>query len=78
MRMMKDYHDLSFKCDVLLLGECFEQFRNSGAKNNGLSTSHYLIARSLIWDAMLSLKKVEYELISDADMYLFFVLLILQ
>ena len=34
--------------------------------------SHYLSAPDLSWDAMLNMTKVELELISDADMYLFF------
>ena len=28
MKMMKDYHDLYFKCDGLLLSDVFETFRN--------------------------------------------------
>ena len=34
--------------------------------------SHYLSALALSWDLMLRMTKVELELISDADMYLFF------
>ena len=30
---MKDYHDLYLKCDVLLLAEVFEKFRNNSLKN---------------------------------------------
>ena len=28
MKTMKDYHDLHLKCDVLLLADMFERFRN--------------------------------------------------
>ena len=32
MKTMKDYHDLYLKCDVLLLAQVFEKFRNNGLK----------------------------------------------
>ena len=41
-------------------------------KNYELYLSHYLSASALISDAMLNMKKVELELISDADLHLFF------
>ena len=41
---MKDYHNLSLKCDVLLLANVFERFRNTSLKNYGLCPSHYLSA----------------------------------
>ena len=65
---MNDYHDLYLKCDVLLL----EKFRNNSLKNYGLCTSHYLSAPALSWDALLNMRKVDLENISNADMYLFF------
>ena len=37
-----------------------------------LVVSHYLSTSALSWDAMLSITKVELDLISDVDMYLFF------
>ena len=43
MKAMKDYHDLYFKCDVLLL-TVFKKCRNSSLKKFGLCTSHYLSA----------------------------------
>ena len=41
-------------------------------KNYGLCPSQYLSGSALIWDTILNITKVELELISDADMYLFF------
>ena len=72
MKTMKDYRDLYLKCDVLLLADVFEKFRNNSLKNYGLFLSHYLSASALGWDAMLYMTKVELELISDPDMYIFF------
>ena len=72
MKMMKDYHDLYLKCDVLLLAVISEKFRNSSLKNYGLYSSHYLSAAALSWDAILNMTKVDIELISNTDMYLFF------
>ena len=72
MKTMKDYHDLYLTCDVLLLADVFGKFRNNSLKNYGLCPSHYLSAPVLSWDAMLNLTKVELELITDPDMYIFF------
>ena len=57
MKTMRDYHDLYLKCDVLLLADVFEESRNNSLKNYGLCPNHYLIAPSLIWDAMLNMMK---------------------
>ena len=35
MKTMKDYHDLYLKCDILLLADVFEKFRNNSLKNYG-------------------------------------------
>ena len=69
---MKDYNDLYLKCDVLLLADVFEKFKNDSLKNYGLFLSHYLSAPSLSWDAMLNMTKVKLELIPDPVMYIFF------
>ena len=39
---MRDYHDLSLKCDVSLLANVFEKFTNGSLKNYGLYSSNYL------------------------------------
>ena len=41
-------------------------------KNYGLCPSHYLNAPALSRDAMLNMKKIKLEHISDPDMYIFF------
>ena len=63
MKKMKDYYDLHLKCDVLLLADVFEKFRNNCLKNYGLCSSHYLSAPALRWDAILNMTKVKFELV---------------
>ena len=72
MKTIKDYHDLYLKCDVLLLADVFQKFRNNSLKNYGLCPSHYLSAPCLTCDEMLKMTKIELKLISDLDMYIFF------
>ena len=67
MKTMKDYHDLYLKCDVLLLADVFEKFRNRCLENYGLYPSHYLSAPVLSWDAILSMPKFNLDLILDVD-----------
>ena len=55
-----------------MLCDVFENFRNSSLKDYGLSPIQYLSASAVTWDIMLNMTKVELELISDADMYVFF------
>ena len=42
MKMMKYYHDLYLKCDILLLADVFEKFRNNSLKNYALCMSKSL------------------------------------
>ena len=58
--------------NVLSLADVFEKFRNSSLKNYRLFLSHHLSATALSWSAILKMTEVEFELISDTDMYLFF------
>ena len=44
MKKMKDYHDLYWKCDDLLLVNVFEEIRNSSLKIMG-----YLSVPALSW-----------------------------
>ena len=72
MKKKKNYHDLYLKCDVLLLADVFEKFRNNSLKNYGLCSSHYLSVKGLSWDAMLKMTKIELEFIPAPDMFTFF------
>ena len=71
MKTIKDYHKLYLKCDILLLADAIEKFRNNSLKNYGLCPSHYLSAPGLSWETMLKVTKIKLELIPDPDMYIF-------
>ena len=60
------------KCDVLLLTDMFEKFRNSSLKSYELCPSPYLSATGLSWHAKLKMAKIELQLIPDSAMYIFF------
>ena len=68
---MKNYHNLYLKCDILLLVDVFEKFKNRCLENYGLCPSNYLSVLDLSWDAMFSMTKVKLDIISDVEMYLF-------
>ena len=72
MKAIQDYHDFCYECDVLLLADVFEKFRNNCIKNYRLCPSYYLSPPALSWDAMLNMTKVKLKPISDPHMYIFF------
>ena len=71
MNALGDYHDLYLKTDVLLLANVFEKFISTCLDYYGLDPCHYLSSPGLSWDAMLKMTRIELDLISDIDMYLF-------
>ena len=56
---------------VLLLADMFENFKNSRLKSYGLCLSDYLDVPDLSWDALITMLKLETEIISYAYIYLF-------
>ena len=52
---MDDYYVLHVKCDVLLLADIYEKFRNNSLKNYGLCPSHYLGAPALSWNTVFNM-----------------------
>ena len=69
---MKCYHNLHLKCEVLLLPDVFQKFRNNSLKNYGLCQINYLSTPDLNWDERLNMTKPEIKLIPDPDMYILF------
>ena len=71
-KILKDYHDLYLKSDVILLADVFETFRDLCMTNYELDPAWYHTAPGLAWNAALKVTKVELELLSDPDMLLMF------
>ena len=71
-KTFKEYMELYLTCDVLILADCFESFRNLSLEHYGLDPAHYVSTPGLSWDAMLKFTGVELELLTDADMMLMF------
>ena len=55
----------------MLLTDVFEKFINTCLEYYGLVPCHYFSGPGLSWDSMLKIPKVELEITSDIDMYLF-------
>ena len=67
---MGDYHDLYLKTDVLLLVDCFENFRKTCIQNYVLDPAHYYTTPELSWHSALKMTKVQLDLLGDIDMHL--------
>lgn len=65
------YSDLYLKIDILLLCDTFENFRTLCIENYGLDCAHYFSLPGLTFDAMLKYTKVNLELFTNYDMYMF-------
>lgn len=60
--MIKDYHNLYSKCDVLNLADMFENSRNSSLKFYDFCPGPYVGAAASSCDAMLSTTQFDLEL----------------
>ena len=69
MSTLGDYTDFYLKCDVLLLCDVFEKFRDMSLRYYDLDPCHYISSPSLSWDAMLLYTKIELDLVSDLETY---------
>ena len=69
-KTLRDYLTLYNICDVLLLTDVFENFRDVCIKNYKLDPAWYYTAPGLAWDAALKITEVNLELLSDPDMLL--------
>lgn len=71
MSSLREYHDFYLRCDVLLLADVFETFRDMCKKNYDLDPAHFYTAPGLSWQAALKMTGVRLELLTDIDQHLF-------
>ncbi len=71
-KSFREYMELYLTCDVLILADFFESFRDLSLKHYGLDPAHYVSSPGLSWDAMLKYTGIELELLTDQDMLLMF------
>ncbi|XP_076301498.1 uncharacterized protein LOC143219367 [Lasioglossum baleicum] len=71
IQTLGEYSDLYLKLDVLLLADVFENFRDDCLENYKLDPAHYYTLPGFAWDVMLKMTKIELELFTDVDMFLF-------
>ena len=67
-----DYHDVFLRTDVLILGDVYEKFRQVCIKVCKLDPVLFFSAPNLSWDAMLITTRVDFGLLSDFDLLMFF------
>src|SRR5204862_319645 len=70
-KTFEDYLKLYLVCDVLILADCFEKFRETSLQVYKIDPCHFFSAPSLSWNAMLlkiKEKNVELEQIVNYEM----------
>ena len=68
---MLDYSILYLKSDIAHLSDVFQKFSNFSYKTYNIDPRHSFTLPGFSWQCMLKMTKIELELISDPDMYLF-------
>ena len=66
-----DYSILYLKTDVCHLADVFQKFSNFAYETFGLDCRYSYTLPGYSWQCMLKMTKIELDLISDQDMYLF-------
>ena len=66
-----DYSILYLKTDICHLSDIFQKFSDFAYKTYELDSRHCYTIAGFSWESMLKMTKIELELISDPDMYLF-------
>ncbi|XP_039291035.1 uncharacterized protein LOC120352821 [Nilaparvata lugens] len=69
---LAQFHDFYLKIDILLLADVFENFRKMFMNTYNMDVAHCYSLPHFSRSAMLKYTKVELQLISDPDQYLFF------
>ena len=71
MTDLGDYHNFYLLTKLVLLADVFENFRDVYLQYYGLDSAHNYTFTSLSWQAALKMTKVELDLFTDIDQYLF-------
>ena len=66
-----DYSILYLKTDLCHLADVFQKFSNFAYEKYELDCRHSFTLPGYSWECMLKMTKIELELISDSDIYLF-------
>ena len=66
-----DYSILYLKTDICHLSDVFQKFSNFAYDTYNLDPRHSYTLPGFSWQAMFKMTKIDLELISDSDMYLF-------
>ena len=66
-----DYSILYLKTDICHLADVFQKFSDFAYKTYELDCKHSYTLPGFSWQSMLKMTKIELELISDSDMYLY-------
>ena len=66
-----EYSELYLKTDICHLSDVFQKFSNFAYETYNLDPRHSYTLSGFSWESMLKMTKIELQLISDSDIYLF-------
>ena len=66
-KTIKDYLAIYLKCDVLILADLIECFRNVCLENYGLDPVYYYTSPNFFWETALKMTNVCLELLTNED-----------
>lgn len=72
IKTFEEFHDFYLHVDVDGLTDVFENFRRQSLKYYNIEPCYYVGTPSFAWDAMLLKSKIQLELLTDVEMYVFF------
>ena len=72
VKVLLDYSILYLKTDICHLSDVFQKFPDFAYETYNLDPRHTYTLPGFSWQSMLKRTKIELELISDSNMYLFF------
>ena len=70
MKTLRDYHDHYLLCDVLLLADVFQNYRQTIYDELHQDPLHFITLPSLAWASAIKYTNAKLDLITDPDMYL--------